>query len=246
MNSCGAAPTSIRLSPTNTPMPWSTWTTRSPTLRSRKSERNVLVADRRRSCVLRSSSKTSVSAQNWRPASGSLNPRDRWPYADEHRCGPDVLGFLDRRGEDLVVREQLDRALGEPGGVRDEDDRVAGLSPVSDLGCPLRARGRRTAARADTRCVSPSSSARVSRAVAPSSHLDGVIPRDDQLCRRSAPGCPSPRPRRSSRESAASASRRVPRRPPARKRAPSACRSTTGSRTPSPIDRSSPASPSSS
>ena len=39
MNSCVVSrePTSICFRPTNTPMPWSTWTTRSPTFRSRKS-----------------------------------------------------------------------------------------------------------------------------------------------------------------------------------------------------------------
>jgi len=66
MNSCVSRPTSIFFRPTKTPMPLSTWTMRSPTFRSRKSERNVRVADRRFSWVCRSSSKTSVSAVDWR------------------------------------------------------------------------------------------------------------------------------------------------------------------------------------
>ena len=99
-------------------MPWSTWTTRSPTFRSRKSERNVRVADRRRSCVLRSSSKTSVSAQNCRPASGRRKPRESWPTPTSTDGGARILGALDRRRADLVVGEQLDRALGAARRVR--------------------------------------------------------------------------------------------------------------------------------
>ena len=38
-----ASPTPICFRPTNMPMPWSTWTTRSPTFRSRRSERNALL-----------------------------------------------------------------------------------------------------------------------------------------------------------------------------------------------------------
>ena len=41
MNSCARAATASCFRPTNWPMPWSTWTTRSPTLRSRKSEKKV-------------------------------------------------------------------------------------------------------------------------------------------------------------------------------------------------------------
>ena len=53
----------------------------SPIFRSRKSERNVRAADRRRSCRCRSSSKTSVSATSCRPAAPSLNPCESRPCA---------------------------------------------------------------------------------------------------------------------------------------------------------------------
>ena len=66
-------------------MPWSTWTTRSPTFRSRRSERNVA---RRRAPALvargaplrRRRSRRRPAA----PASGSRKPRESWPIADEH------------------------------------------------------------------------------------------------------------------------------------------------------------------
>ena len=81
MNSCASAPTDSFLRPTKTPIPWSTWTTRSPSLRSRKSDRNVRAADRRRSWRWRSSSKTSASATSCSPAALSLKPRDNRPCA---------------------------------------------------------------------------------------------------------------------------------------------------------------------
>ena len=152
-------------------MPWSTWTTRSPVLRSRKSERNVRVADRRRSCVLPVFLEDVGLGPELEAGFRQPEPARQVAHADEHGCGPDVLGFLDRRGEDLVVREQLDGALGEPGRVRDEDDRVAGLSPAPDLRGPFGHAAGELRARADTRCAVASSSASVSRAVAPSSHL---------------------------------------------------------------------------
>ena len=58
-------------------------------------------------------------------------------HADQDRRRADVLGALDGRREDVVVREQLDRALPAPGGIRDEHDRVAALPPAADLGDPL-------------------------------------------------------------------------------------------------------------
>ena len=134
----------MRFSPTKTPMPWSTCTTRSPTLRSRKSDRKVRVAERRRSWTLRSSSKTSVSAQSCSAASGSRNPRERWPVPTRTpvRCG--VLGALDRHREDVVVGEELDGALGAARRVRDEHDGVAALAAAADLGRPSPEPGRRT------------------------------------------------------------------------------------------------------
>ena len=150
-------------------MPLSTWTTRSPTFRSRKSERNVRVADRRRSWTCRSSSKTSVSAQSCSAASGQAEAARQVADADEHRRGVRVLGALDRHREDLVVGEQLDRALGAALRVRDEHDRVAALAAAPDLGDPVRHAAGELQRRLTRRCASPGSSspsASVSSAVA--------------------------------------------------------------------------------
>ena len=58
--------------------------------------------------------------------------------ANEDGRGADVFGTLDRRGVDVVVGEELNRALGAPRGVGDEDDRVPGLAAAPDLGHPVR------------------------------------------------------------------------------------------------------------
>ena len=77
-----SSPTPICFSPTNMPMPWSTWTTRSPTFRSRRSDRNALVAERAplraRGAPLRRRRPRRRSAA---PASGSRKPRDSLPMA---------------------------------------------------------------------------------------------------------------------------------------------------------------------
>ena len=127
----------MRFRPTNTPMPWSTWTTRSPTFRSRKSERKVAAAERRRSWTLRSSSKTSVSAQSWRPASGSLKPLRQVPGPDQHAGPVGILGAFNRHREDVVVGEHLDGPFGAAGGVGDEQDGVAALAPAANLRRPV-------------------------------------------------------------------------------------------------------------
>ncbi len=56
---------------------------------------------------------------------GQPEPARQVAGADQHRCRVRVLGPLDRDREHVVVGEQLDRALGAAGRVRDEDDRVA-------------------------------------------------------------------------------------------------------------------------
>ena len=86
----------------------------------------------------RSSSKTSVSAQSWSAASGRRNPRESRPTPTSTDAACDVLGALDRRREDVVVRQQLDRALGAARRVRDEDNRVPALAAAADLGDPFR------------------------------------------------------------------------------------------------------------
>ena len=48
-----------------------------------------------------------------------------------------VVGMLHRHGEDLVIGQELDRALGTARGVRDEDHRVAALATATDLLDPV-------------------------------------------------------------------------------------------------------------
>ena len=119
-------------------------------MRSRKSDRNVRVADLRRSWTFRSSSKTSVSAQSWSWASGSRKPRLEMADADEDRRRVRVLGALHRHRKDLVVGEELDRRArrGRASARRRPSCRRArgrGGSPR-----PSPARGRRTRPPADS------------------------------------------------------------------------------------------------
>ena len=86
----------------------------------------------------RSSSKTSVSAKICSAASGRRNPRDRHAGRDEHRGGVRHLGARlhavalvrvdeDGNGDQLVVAQQLDRALGAARRGGDEQDGLARL-----------------------------------------------------------------------------------------------------------------------
>ena len=59
------------------------------------------------------------------------------PDADEHRRRVRVLGAFHRHGEDLVIREELDRPLGAAGRVRHEDHRVAPFAATADLLDPV-------------------------------------------------------------------------------------------------------------
>ena len=100
----------------------------------------------------RSSSKTSVSAQSCRPASGSRKPLDRWPMATSTAAVVRVLAALDRRGRHVVVRQHLDRALGASLRVGDEHDGFAPLTRRAAARRPSRARVRRTRSPAASRC----------------------------------------------------------------------------------------------
>ena len=90
-------------------MPLSTWTTRSPTLRSRKSERNVF--GRRAAPLVRDAlfvEDVGLGPELQRgvgQAEALRQPAD----GDEHGAGVRVLAAIDRRGRDLVVGEHLDR-----------------------------------------------------------------------------------------------------------------------------------------
>ncbi len=57
--------------------------------------------------------------------------------ADQHRGGVRVLGALHRHGEDRVVGEQLDGALGAALRVGHEHHRVAALPALLDVGDPI-------------------------------------------------------------------------------------------------------------
>ena len=156
MNSCALgcpAPSATSFfRPTNRPMPLSTWTTRSPILRSRKSEMNVRAADLRRSWTRRSSSKRSVSANSRRRADGQVKAARQLPGRDEHRrASIEVVRGRDRSRADLVVGEQLDRPLGAAGRRGDEDDGLVrarapariSCDPVADAAVILQRRQRR-------------------------------------------------------------------------------------------------------
>ena len=48
-----------------------------------------------------------------------------------------VLGALDRDGDDLVLLQDLDRALGAAVAVGDEEHRVAALARLAHVGDPV-------------------------------------------------------------------------------------------------------------
>ena len=96
-------------------MPCSSWTTRSPTLRSRKSERKERSPRRRpRACRCTSSGNTSPSASTTSPASGTSKPRDSAPTRVRIR----VPSPTARPSSRSTSRQ----AVGAP-GVAEEDDR---------------------------------------------------------------------------------------------------------------------------
>ena len=150
MNSCGSRPTSIRFRPTNTPMPWSTWTTRSPTFRSRKSERNV--AGRRAPALVDlplflEDVGLGPELERRLRAAGSRATGARCRRAPRPCARP-------RRARSAPRRPRSRRAArssrsARPAELRDEDDGVAALARRGGSRRPSRERGRRTRAPAD-------------------------------------------------------------------------------------------------
>ena len=190
MNSCGSRPTSIRLRPTNTPMPWSTWTTRSPTLRSRKSDRNVRVAERAALVDLALFLEDVGLGPELEPgvrqpeaaATDGRRRRGRPPRARPRRAPSARRRSRSRRGAQSCARRGPASARRRPSCRR---ARGRDGSPR-----PSPARGRRTRPPADRRCGpcrgSSSVSASVSSAVAPSSQRLTVVPVDQQRPRAAA------------------------------------------------------------
>ena len=70
-------------------------------------------------------------------ASGRRKPFVQMAVRDEDRRRPRVLGAIDRHGEDFVLGEQFDRALGAAVRVGDEEDDLAALARAPDLGDPV-------------------------------------------------------------------------------------------------------------
>ena len=116
-------------------MPWSTWTTWSPTLRSRKSDRKARAGVGRRSAARRSSSNRSVSANSCRCAAASRKPRDSAPVttriAAPERSPERLLSG------DLVLPQDLDDAFRPAGCRRDEDHPVTRLTGLPDRRGPV-------------------------------------------------------------------------------------------------------------
>ncbi len=168
--------------------------------------------------------------------------------ADEHRRRVRVARMFHRHGEDLVVGQELDRALGPAGRVRDEDHRVAALAAAPDFLDPvLHPPGeldRRLTPDVDRPRVVVGERQRLERRRALEPGADRV-PIDQQLLGPRPRAGPSRWPRRSSPGPAPTACGRGrgPRRAPTRTRSGGRSRST---RTPSPMRSRSSGSPGSS
>ena len=120
-------------------MPLSTWTTRSPTFRSRKSERNERLADRRRSCGAALLLEQVGLGEQPQVGGGQVEALRQPARRDEHGGVFEVVGVGDGARADVVVGEQLDRAFGPPRRGGDEHDAIAlgarlpdFLDPVAD------------------------------------------------------------------------------------------------------------------
>ena len=129
-------------------MPWSTWTTWSPTFRSRKSERKARAADWRRSDGAALLLEDVGLGEHLERRVGQAEPaRER---ADGHEDGGGVrhlaarldvvaLARVDEHGDgdQLVVAQQLDDALGAAGRGGDEQHGLARLARAPDLLHPV-------------------------------------------------------------------------------------------------------------
>ena len=119
-------------------MPWSTWTTKSPTFRSRRSERNALVAERAalgRAALFLEDVGFGVDLQ-----AGVGQPEAARQRADRHEHGgiARVLGALDRNREDVVFLEQLDRSARRgPRVAATNERRLALVAKPTDLRDPV-------------------------------------------------------------------------------------------------------------
>ena len=60
------------------------------------------------------------------------------PFGDEHGAFDAFVGLCARERPDLVVAQQFHRPLGAAVGARDEEDRLAALARLFDVGNPVR------------------------------------------------------------------------------------------------------------
>ena len=72
------------------------------------------------------------------PRLGKTESARQQPGGHEHRCSMRVLRVLDRDREDVVLPQDLDRALGPPAAVGDQKHRVASFPRLADIGHPVR------------------------------------------------------------------------------------------------------------
>ena len=137
-------PTSSVSRPSKRPMPWSWWTTRSPTLQvaevGEEAARAAAAAARWR---WTSSGNTSPSARTRRPASGSSKPAREGAHAD-------LDGRALADGE-AVLAQHVPQALGAAGAAQEEH--ACGPPRRAQVGRPARAGRPRSGARAgEARC----------------------------------------------------------------------------------------------
>ena len=182
-------------------MPLSTWTTRSPTLRSRKSEMNVRAGGLAPLVDAAFLLEEIGLGEEQQIRVGRCETRARAAGRHEHGRAIEVVGLGDRARANVVVGEQLDRAFGAARRCRHEHDASAAFARLPDFVDPVAdaavVRERRQARDVVRASPGPSSIASSADAAAPepatwssSSQLDR-----DRLVRRHlrgrAPPCPS-------------------------------------------------------